>query len=603
MWTIRDTRRPTQMRTPGAALLVVLILAFVPAESPAAPVTFSCDMRIELSFERFTPGVDTLVLRGAFNGWTGHEDGLTDSDGDGVYEITLDLSAGSYPYKFVIPLPTYDRWEHFVNDRVVTVGGDPLVIDPVFFDHHAGWMPGETKCGADISFTHQIEAAGGVYRVDGVPVNLFEACADHGYEIIRLRLWHTPWDPWHALPATILMAQEAKAAGLEFMLDFHYSDTWADPGKQYKPAAWEGITFAALVDSMYAYTNGAIRAFRDAGALPDYVQIGNEVSNGMLWDDGRVGGQWDTPEQWDNFAELLSAGVSGVRDSLNPSEQPTIIIHHDQGASVGTCEWYYDNLVSRGVSFDCIGLSFYPWWHGDIWGLRDNLENLAPRYGREIMVVETSYPWTLDWVDDGTNNFVWQESQLHTNYPATPDGQFAFLRDVVAVVEATPGGLGTGVLTWEPGFISVPGGPGSPSENLATFDFDGDATRGFGFPQPWGTGVDTGNEPGDDVDPAEGTGEEHGSRAILSPAVPNPFRGSSTLSLTIPAPGARALVRVFDVSGRLVTTLVDGHLTDGRHDLYWDGTNDAGRSVASGVYLIGAVVGGDRETARLVHLR
>ncbi len=582
--------------------LVVLVLVISTAAS-AVPVTFAVDMRIELSFERFDPVVDTLVIRGAFNGWSGNGDVLTDVDGDDIYEITLDFEAGSHPYKFLIPLSTHDRWEHFVDNREVTVGDDPVEVSPVFFDHRAGWMPGTTKCGADISFTHQIEAAGGVYRVDGIAVDLIEACADHGYQIIRLRLWHTPAEPWHALPATILMAQEAKAAGLEFMLDFHYSDTWADPGKQYKPAAWEGITFPALVDSMYAYTNAAIRAFRDAGALPDYVQIGNEVSNGMLWDDGRVGGEWNTPEQWDNFAQLLSAGVAGVRDSLSPPEQPVIIIHNDQGASVGACEWFYDNLVSRGVAFDCIGLSFYPWWHGDIWGLRDNLENLAPRFGREIMVVETAYPWTLDWVDDGTNNFVWQESQLHANYPATPDAQFAFLRDVVAVVEATPVGLGTGVLTWEPGFISVDGGPGNPSENLATFDFDGEATRGFGFPQPWGTGVDTGDESGNGGDPAGGTGEEQGSRVMLSPAAPNPFRGSTTLALTIFAPGAHARVRVIDVSGRVIATLADHALTPGRHELTWDGRSASGSEVASGVYLIGAAVDGERVTAKLVRLK
>ena len=587
-------------RSMAFPVLVLLALA-VPAAAGATPVTFACDMRIELSFERFTPGVDTLVVRGAFNGWSGNGLVMTDVDGDDVYEITLDLAAGSHPYKFVIPLSTYDRWEHFVDNRVVTVGGDPVEVAPVFFDHRAGWTPGTTKCGADISFTHQIEAAGGEYRVDGVPVNLFEACADHGYEIIRLRLWHTPTDPWHALPATILMAQETKAAGLQFMLDFHYSDTWADPGKQFKPAAWEGIPFAAMVDSVYAYTNAAIRAFRDAGALPDYVQIGNEVSNGMLWDDGRVGGAWDTPTQWDNFAALLSAGVAGVQDSLSPAEQPVIIIHNDQGAGVGTCEWFYDNLVSRGVSFDCIGLSFYPWWHGDIWGLRDNLENLAPRYGKEIMVVETAYPWTLDWYD-ATNNFVWQESQLHANYPATQDGQFGFLRDVVAVVEATPGGLGTGVLYWEPGFIAVDGGPGSPYENLTTFDFDGDALPGFGFPMPWSTGVESGDD-GPAADDIGDAGEGPGSRVMLSPAAPNPFRGSSTLTLTVFAPGAHARVRVYDVSGRIVTTLTDRELAPGRHDLTWDGRDTSGARVASGVYLIGATVAGERATARLVHLK
>ncbi len=627
--TMRSKRVPVRV-----VLFAILALVLVPSVSQAVSVSLSCDMRIELSFERFDPAVDTLVVRGAFNSWSGNGSVLVDPDGDGVYEITLDLAAGTHPYKFVIPFATYDRWEHSIDDRLVTVSDEPVAVAPAFFDHRVGWTPGTTRCGADISFTHQLDSAGAEYRVEGEPVDLFEACADHGHEIIRLRLWHTPAEPWHGLPATILMAQQAKAAGLEFMLDFHYSDSWADPGQQHKPAAWEGIPFAALVDSVYAYTNAAVRALRDAGALPEYVQVGNEISTGMLWEDGRVGwegSEWDTPEQWDDFAALLSAGVAGVRDSLSPDEQPVVIIHWADGANNAGCRWFYDNLVSRGVSFDCIGLSFYPWWHGTIWELRDNLADLATRYAKEIMVVETAYPWTLDWFDE-TNNFVWQESQLHANYPATPDGQFEFLRDLVAVVEAIPGGLGTGVLYWEPGYLAVDGGPGSPYENLTTFDFDGDALRGFGFPQPWSTGVEPGDLPGHDGGPgADGdgdgesdaadvadtpdtadapdtadtadTGEEHGNRAILSPAVPNPFRGSAALSLTVPSPSSRVRVRVLDVTGRVVATLADGQLSPGRHDLVWHGTDDAGRPVASGVYLIGGTVGEDRVTARLVRLR
>jgi len=381
------------------------------------------------------------------------------------------------------------------------------------------------------------------------------------------------------------------------MLDIHYSDSWADPGQQTKPAAWEGLPFAALVDSVSAYTNSVVLAFRDADVLPEYIQIGNEVSSGMLWDDGRVGwegSEWDTPTQWDNLAALLSAGIDGARASLSASEQPGIIIHRADGGDNAGCQWFYGNLLARGVSFDIIGLSFYPWWHGTVWDLRDNLEDLAARYGKELMVVETAYPWTLDWLEDGTNNFVRQESQLHEHYPASPDGQFEFLRDVVAVVEGVPGGLGTGVIYWEPEFLSVDGGPGSPYENLTLFDFDGDALRGLGFALPWATDVESGDE---------NVGEEQGSRVILSPATPNPFRGSSTIALTVFAPGAHARVRVYDVGGRVVATLADRDLPPGRHELTWDGRDSFGSPAASGVYLVGATVAGERSTAKLVHMR
>jgi len=577
-------------------MLVALLLA-IAAEAAAVPVTLAVDMRIEISFERFEPGVDVLIARGGFNGWSGNAEVLTDIDADGIYEIVLDLTSGVYEYKFVIPEATHDRWEHSIDNRSITVSSAPVSSALTFFDHRTGWVPGTTRVGSDISFTHQLLAAGAEYRVDGQPLDLFGALADHGQEIVRLRLWHSPAEPWHGLPATILMAQEAKAAGHDLMLDLHYSDSWADPGQQTKPAAWVGIPFSALVDSVYAYTNSVVLAFRDAGVLPEYIQIGNEVSPGMLWDDGRVGSQgsvWDTPAQWDSFAALLTAGIAGARDSLSASEQPGIIIHRAEGGDNAGCQWFYDNLITRDVSFDIIGLSFYPWWHGTIWSLRDNLADLATRYGKELMVVETAYPWTLGWVEDGTGNFVWQESQLHENYPATPDGQFEFLRDVVAIVEGVPGGLGTGVVYWEPGFLSVDGGPGSPYENLTLFDFDGDALRGLGFAMPWATDVESGDED---------AGEEQGNRVMLSPAAPNPFRGSSTLTLTIFAPGADARVRVYDVTGRVVATLIDSSLTPGRHELTWNGRSDSGARVASGVYLIGATVAGERATAKLVHLR
>ena len=162
------------------------------------------------------------------------------------------------------------------------------------------------------------------------------------------------------------------------------------------------------------------------------------------------------------------------------ADEPRVILHYDNGGDNAGCRWFFDGLVSRGVAFDAIGLSYYPWWHGGIGGFRDNLADLATRYGREIMVVETGYPWTLGW-SDGTPNFIGSESQLLAGYPATPEGQLAFLRDVVAAVEATPGGLGTAVLYWEPGFIAVPGGPGNPYENVTLFNFQSNALPGLGF--------------------------------------------------------------------------------------------------------------------------
>lgn len=346
---------------------------------------------------------------------------------------------------------------------------------------HAG-----RSIGADLSFVPQLLSLGARYRVDGEVTHPLDALRNHGFGLARLRLWHTPSEPWNGFDATLSFARDVREAGCDLILDIHYSDTWADPARQRKPALWEGLDFEALVDSVYAYTNGVVRRFRDGDALPQYVQIGNEISGGLLWDDGRVGWEgspWDTPEQWTKLTDILAAGVAAVRDSLTPSEQPKIIVHVDNGADSALCRWFFDHLTDAGLDYDVVGVSFYPWWHGTVPELRQNLHDLARRYGRGIMIVETAYPWTLDDHDD-TGNFLNDPGQLHPGYPASPEGQVSFLRDLLAVVEGVPGGLGSGPVCWEPAFIPVPGGPPNPHENLTLFDFDGDALPGLAFGLP-----------------------------------------------------------------------------------------------------------------------
>ena len=154
-----------------------------------------------------------------------------------------------------------------------------------------------------------------------------EIFRDHGYNWIRLRLFHTPAQLPNNLDYTLAEAREAKALGYKFLLDYHYSDTWADPGKQFIPKAWEGKSHAELVQAVFAYTRDTIARFREAGVMPDMVQIGNEITNGMLWPDGRL------PGHWDNFAELVKAGVRGVEAGSGPAPRPLIMIHIDQGAT------------------------------------------------------------------------------------------------------------------------------------------------------------------------------------------------------------------------------------------------------------------------------
>jgi len=335
--------------------------------------------------------------------------------------------------------------------------------------------------GADLSSLPRLEAAGAVYRVDGVARDPLAIFHDAGYRLVRLRLWHTPADSLDRLPAVIAFAQRVRAAGFGVLLDLHYSDTWADPGRQDPPAAWVGLPEAALADSVRSYTAGVVRAFRDAGALPQRIQLGNEIDSGLLWDLGRVGGAWDTQEQWSRLAALLVAAASGVRDAAPADSLPRIVLHVADGGNAAGCRRFFERMVAARVPFDEIGVSFYPWWHGTLERLAANLADLARRFGKPVMVAETSYPWTLGWADDA-HNLMGLETQLHAGYPATPEGQRRFLKDLTEVVAEIPDGLGAAVIVWEPAWTAVPGSAGSPVENLALFDFDGDALPGLLLP-------------------------------------------------------------------------------------------------------------------------
>ncbi|MGD8628858.1 MAG: glycosyl hydrolase 53 family protein, partial [bacterium] len=295
---------------------------------------------------------------------------------------------------------------------------------------------------------------------------------DHGFNYVRLRVWHTPPGAYCSLENTLLMAQRIKQKDLGLLLDIHYSDTWADPGHQSRPAAWEGLTFQALKDSVYEYTRHVIGGLKARNALPDMVQIGNEIICGMLWDDGRVCDGWDTPQQWERFGDLQAEGIRGVHDATVSGDSVKIAIHIDRGGDMGGSIRFFDKLIAEGVDFDIIAQSFYPWWHGTLTQLEANLDTLARRYAKDILIAETAYPWTLDWHDD-THNIVGLPEQLHAGYPAAVEGQERFITDLMEIVARVPEGRGAGVFYWAPEWISTPA-RGSAWENVTLFSFDGE---------------------------------------------------------------------------------------------------------------------------------
>jgi len=346
--------------------------------------------------------------------------------------------------------------------------------------------------GADVSMLAQIEAEGGKYYVNGVEEDCLQILKDHGVNWIRLRIWNDPTDEKgqplgggnNDLQRTIAIAARAKAMGFKFLLDFHYSDWWADPGKQNRPKAWEGLDSEQLKQAVYDYTAEVIRSLAEADAMPDMVEVGNEVNNGMLWPDGEISGL--ASEQvggYDGFSDLLKQAIQAVRDNdpnnNKPAKRIRIMIHLGNGGDNGLYRTVFDALTERNVDFDVIGLSYYSYWHGSLNELKNNMNDISKRYGKDVVVAETAYAYTLDDADGFANLFGENEQNLG-GYKATLQGQATAMRDVIAAVAQVPDGRGLGIFYWEPDWIPVEGagwktGEGDTWDNQALFDSNGNA--------------------------------------------------------------------------------------------------------------------------------
>lgn len=353
----------------------------------------------------------------------------------------------------------------------------------------------DTIRAVDCSFIPQIESLGGVFRDQGQPIDAIVFFASRGINTVRLRVWHSPADGFCGTPETLALAQRVHAAGMKLLIDFHYSDSWADPGQQNKPASWSSLSFAQLKAALRLYTLQTLSALAAQGTPADIVQLGNEITGGMLWNDGKVS-FWGDPN-WQNLAELLAAGAEGVR--LAPGgNNIRIMLHIDRGADNAGTRAFFDRAEQYSVDYDMIGLSYYPWWHGSIADLRANLAEAASRYNKPVLIAETAYPWTLNWADS-QNNFVWQPSQLLSGFGATVNGQHAYLDTLFGAQRRIPGNLGAGVCYWAPEFAPFPGLP-SPWENLALFDFSGNALESWAAFLPFCSGDFNSDRMVDDAD-------------------------------------------------------------------------------------------------------
>ena len=295
--------------------------------------------------------------------------------------------------------------------------------------HKANVLPNQFFAkGADISWLPQMEVLGYTFYNDsGVAEDCFKILKDHGMNTIRLRTWvnpsSNPFSGHCSTAETVAMAVRAKSWGMKLMIDFHYSDSWADPGKQKKPAAWEGHDFAQLQQDVYNYTAEVMTSLKNAGVQPEWVQVGNEIPGGMMYPEGST-------DNWPQLAQLLNQGYEAVK-AISPASK--IILHIDQGNNNQRFRWWFDQAKTHQVKYDIIGLSYYPYWlegHPDyslsINDLGNNLNDMASRYQKEVMVVEVGG----------------EDLQVQNTYD--------MLVAVIKKVKEVPGNKGLGVLYWEP---------------------------------------------------------------------------------------------------------------------------------------------------------
>jgi len=350
--------------------------------------------------------------------------------------------------------------------------------------------------GADVSSLLEVERCGGKFYDHGRREDPLVILRRYGVNTIRLRLWNDPYSP-EGLPygaggcdlaCVTALARRAKALGFSWLLDLQYSDFWVDPGKQTVPKAWRGLELDGLVRAVGEYTGQVLCSLRDAGVSPDMVAVGNELSAGLLWPYGKY-------PDFAAITQLLGAGIRAVR--AFDADLP-VMLHLDNGADNALCRGWFDSYFAHGgAEFDCIGLSYYSFWHGTMAELRRNLHDIGARYQKPLIIVETSTGFTMEdyqryerFTGEERRGMATKPELLEkAEHPMTPEGQRAFLHDIIQLVRGVP--QGAGYCWWEPCWLPVPGSHwatpegcayigesrpgGNEQANQALFDYEGNA--------------------------------------------------------------------------------------------------------------------------------
>ena len=333
--------------------------------------------------------------------------------------------------------------------------------------------------GADLSYVNEMEDCGAVYKnSDNQETDVFDIFETAGANLIRVRLWHNPtWTNYSNLEDVKKTIRRAKDNNMSVLLDFHYSDTWADPTKQEIPFAWEiNLNNDSLLgDMMYDYTYSTLTTLDSLELSPEIVQVGNEI-NPMILQKGNL--QW--PIDWDRNSLLLNKGIEAVRNFSEETQNNIEIMLHIAQPENGI--WWFDQASNNNVvDYDWIGLSYYPQWSQyNLSNLEPVLTNLRTTYNKKLMIVETAYPFTLQNIDSA-NNILGSQGLL-INFPATQQGQFDYLIELKQILQNSGG---NGLVYWEPAWVSTTcstlWGSGSHWDNATLFDHQFKATKGLEF--------------------------------------------------------------------------------------------------------------------------
>ena len=297
--------------------------------------------------------------------------------------------------------------------------------------------------GVDISWLTESETAGArFFTSNGVRIPPLKMLKKSGVSICRLRVFVDPSHVHGSLASTLELARRIRRNGLDVMLDFHLSDSWADPGQQRIPASWNAESVETLGAHITEHITNVLNSLRSEGVTPSWIQVGNEISNGILWPVGQLQGE-DTAA-WQRYVSLLNAGISAVR-TANPESK--ILLHTDSGGDAEKTSWWLRQLDAFGIQkFDAVGVSFYPQWHGDLKDLERTLGTITRIFARRVMVVETAYPWTSELRGgEVLNPYAMQLPRFSLN----PQGQADFVRAVKRLVANQPNKRGLGVVWWE----------------------------------------------------------------------------------------------------------------------------------------------------------